>query len=572
MKKIIALVLVLMLALSLFTACQGGDQTTTTTTTAADAAQPTDADSDETESTEGDEATDPVDAEGLTPFENEVTLQIPVYDRGVEGVPTVDNNYWTEWMQENFGDAFNIKVEYIPITRSDVMTDYALLAASQTLPTILMEYDYPKVSQWASDGYLTTFDMDEFAAVAPTYYQSMVDNNQLPYSEMNGETYFALAERPFWDTGFFFQSFVRMDWLREVGYDSVPSKYDEFTEAMDKIIEAGLSQHPLGGQMITGVGSDQNYGFRNFPEDETEWAMYSSVALPALGWEPAYKLLKRANFEYNQGYTNPEYYITDAESDRAAFINGDTYRYGAYISANMDWLNAFYAQNPDAELVVEPVVTEPDPEGGTVPAYRADNPFGMIVCFSNFASEDELKAAWMYMEWLSDEDNLFNFQWGVEGENYAINAETGLPESIGDYEGEYKQGFNNNKDYWCIVVEARNAGTAEEIIASVSPKGLPKDFTDEIIENYHRRVKTAEDGYASNDPIFSIPIEAEIEYSAQLVELYKEYRDRLTMVDPVEFDALYEDLSQRYMQAGYQDVIEERKAAFEAGNSTRLVR
>ncbi len=42
------------------------------------------------------------------------------------------------------------------------MTSYALLAADQNLPTILMEYDYPKVAQWADDGYLATFSMDDF--------------------------------------------------------------------------------------------------------------------------------------------------------------------------------------------------------------------------------------------------------------------------------------------------------------------------------------------------------------------------------------------------------------------------
>ena len=73
------------------------------------------------------------------PFAENVTLRVPVYDRGAEGVPDVSNNYWTGWIQENFGDQYNIKVEYVPITRSDVMTSYALLAADQNLPTILME-------------------------------------------------------------------------------------------------------------------------------------------------------------------------------------------------------------------------------------------------------------------------------------------------------------------------------------------------------------------------------------------------------------------------------------------------
>ena len=173
--------------------------------------------------------------DSYTPFATNVTLKVPVYDRGVEGVPTVNDNYWTKWIQTNFGDKYNITVEYVPITRTDVMTDYALLAASDSLPTILMEYDYPKVAQWANDGYLATFNMDDFAKVAPTYYNRMVEQKQLDYSQMNGETYFCLAERPFYNTNFYFQTFVRMDWLKQVGYDHVPTTRAEYVDAMKKI-------------------------------------------------------------------------------------------------------------------------------------------------------------------------------------------------------------------------------------------------------------------------------------------------------------------------------------------------
>lgn len=81
------------------------------------------------------------------PFAENVELKVPVYDRGVEGVPDVTNNYWTKWVQSNFGDKYNITVTYVPITRSDVMSDYAMLAASDSLPTILSEFDYPKLAQ-----------------------------------------------------------------------------------------------------------------------------------------------------------------------------------------------------------------------------------------------------------------------------------------------------------------------------------------------------------------------------------------------------------------------------------------
>ncbi len=566
-NKIVVFLLATVMIISSLAACGNKDD-------GGNADKPTNAPT----SAPGNDNTDPDDSgdnsevtgvEGWKAFENKVSLRIPVYDRGVEGVPTVNDNYWTKWVQENFGDKYNVEVEYVPITRTDVMTDYALLASSGDLPTILMEYDYPKVSQWADEGYLTTFNMEDFAKVAPTYYNRMEELGQLLYSVMNGETYFVLAERPYFNTNYTWQNFVRMDWLKQVGYDHVPLTRAEFVDAMTKIKEAGLSKNPAGGSMVTGVGSDQNYHFRTFPLDEALWAQDGDVNIPALGTEANRKLLKRVNEDYNLGFTNPEYYITDAETDKAAFINGETYQFAGYISANMDWLNSFYAQNPNAELAVAPVGIV-DEEGGTVPAYRTNNPFGMIVGFSYTATADELKAAWMYMEWMTQEEVLFTMQWGVEGENYNLDSTTGLPVSVPEYSGEYKQGFNNSKDYWCVTVEAKTAGTIEDIIKVAAPQGLPQDFTQDIIDVYYGQKALYEEGYGCLDVLFSVPISTESEYSGVLTELYKEYRDKLTMCKPEEFDALYADLSKRYLDAGYQEIRDERLQAYQDDHSTKL--
>ena len=60
------------------------------------------------------------------------------------------------------------------------------------------------------------------------------------------------------------------------------------------------------------------------------------------------------------------------------------------------------------------------------------------------------------------------------------------------------------------------------------------------------------------------------EYQASLLELYTEYRDQLTMCAPEEFDALYDELAQKYADAGFQEIVDERKEAYEAGQSTKL--
>ncbi len=86
------------------------------------------------------------------PFDEKVTITVPVYDRSKVGYPAVDDNYWTQYIQKEFGDAWNIEVKYVAIPRGDVMTKYNLLILGEETPTIMMEYDYPKVAQWANEG------------------------------------------------------------------------------------------------------------------------------------------------------------------------------------------------------------------------------------------------------------------------------------------------------------------------------------------------------------------------------------------------------------------------------------
>ena len=505
------------------------------------------------------------------PFEENVTLRVPVYDRGVEGVPDVTNNYWTQWIQENFGDVYNVTVEYVPITRTDVMTSYALLAADQNLPTILMEYDYPKLSTWANDGYLTTFDMEAFKEVAPNYYARMEADGQLPYTTIGDESYFVLASNPNYNINYTWQTFVRMDWLKEVGYDHVPTTRDEYLDAMQKIMDAGLCEHPGGGSMITGLGSDQNHAFREYPFNELDWAMYGDYNIPPLGTEANYNLLKRANEDYNLGITDPEYYLIDGETAKANFINGKAYSYGCYISSDMPVLTSFYETNPDAELAIYPVVKESDTGADgitTTPVYRSNNPFAMMIGFSSSATEDELKAAWMYLDWMCNEDVLFTMQYGIEGENFNYN-EDGLPVSVSDYSGDYKQGYNSNGDYWSCQTSSKAAGTIEDVIYATMPHNLPQDFTDDVIQFYYDRQEIAAD-YAVADCLFAAAMESTSEYQQTLVELYKEARDAVTMCSVEEFDELYQKYTDDFNDAGFAEVAEERQAAYEDGSTTKL--
>ncbi|MBQ2954637.1 MAG: extracellular solute-binding protein [Clostridia bacterium] len=509
-----------------------------------------------------------------TPFEERVTITVPVYDRSKAGYPAVDDNYWTQWIQKEFGDKWNIEVDYVAIPRGDVMTKYSMLIAAKQTPTIMMEYDYPKVAQWATDGAMQTIDLEAFAKIAPTYYGKMVENNQLNYTDINGETYFVLSERPYYNTGYTWYTFVRMDWLRAVGYDHVPASYEEYVDAINKIIEAGLTDTAPLGLGIPTAAYVANFAFHDQDLVEAEWAQHCSLGTASLTWEPTYRLLKRLNAEYHMGWYSSEFDLekntVGAASDQLQtdFINGKTYSYGGYMAANVDWLNAFYANNPGAELAIAGAYSVEE-EGVATARNRADNPFGMIVGFSSYATEDQLKAAWMLMEWMIQPENLFVLENGVEGVTYTMVD--GKPVVDGSYMGDMMLNHNMNIDMTCLVHASKVVGTIEESIASIAPQGLPQDFTQMMIDSWYANTKAIADaGNAYSDPIFAVAIESEAEYTATLLSLYQEYYAKLVKCDPDEFDDLYAELSQEYLDAGYQEIIDERLEAYEAGQTTKL--
>ena len=100
---------------------------------------------------------------------------------------------------------------------------------------------------------------------------------------------------------------------------------------------------------------------------------------------------------------------------------------------------------------------------------------------------------------------------------------------------------------------------------------LPKrrKYYIETLYSHYARQEIAEK-YAVADCLYASSMENTSEYQQTLVTLYKEARDTLTMCAPEEFDEKYQQYTDDFNDAGFADITEERKAAFEDGNTTRL--
>jgi len=522
----------------------------------------------------------PLDYGGaFVPFDDRVTITIGTFDRARDDAPPIPENYYTEWVNEWFGNNLNVTVEYVPIDRSDTMTAYNLLFSANTPPTILMEYDWPKVTEWWGEGALQPINLQEFVNIAPTWFHNAGGQEKFDSFVVGGEYMFAPALRPFWDTNYTWVTFFRLDWYEEQGL-GLPASYEEWLEAQVIFKEAYNLPYTL--DVVGFTNNFQFYEYNEFPLNEEDWIMHSDVNVPSLPALGAQRYLAQMNEWYNLGLINPEFELDEGGAAGVqtlalqAFINGNLYRHSFFTQASMPDLEAFYENNPDAKLGIMYNNTVPfwaaDAKGfRTHPQDRATNPAGFFLCFSEQASPEQLQAAYMYLEWMAQPDVLEHFQWGEEGVtfNYEDGARVMIP---WEEQGDMWMGFSANKDYWAVVVEARAIGTAEDTVQAIIPGNLPESdrLKQENLDRYGYLRIRADHGLTYADPFFGVPIASLPEYTGTLVPLFAQLATALVKADPADFDSAYADAVTQYRAAGFEAIELERLAAYRAGLSTVL--
>lgn len=145
LHKVMATALVGAMAMSTLTGCgSSADNTTADAGTKESVAESSAA------STDAGASTAVAGIDGWEAFADNVTLQIPVYDRGSSGngCSDVENNYWTNWVQENFGDKYNITVEYVGITRCEFPYKSRVMGTSEPLKPLKAPYMARNPVKW----------------------------------------------------------------------------------------------------------------------------------------------------------------------------------------------------------------------------------------------------------------------------------------------------------------------------------------------------------------------------------------------------------------------------------------
>ena len=520
-------------------------------------------------------------------YPEEVEIKIPVYNRAQANLPDVTNNYWTRYVQKEFGDKHNIKVSFISISRSSAVTqlNQRLAGKVSNQPDIVYDYDYPVAVNFANQGVFRELTDDFIKHFAPDYYEYTKDLDE--YSYLNGKKIFLLARRP---QAYNFVTLMRKDWMdkaRAAGKISFeePRNEDEtiqMYQAWRDLKLGGATTIPSNASL--GGSNYGAYAYRPYPLSDEDNALYSDITVCALPWEPVKQSLKNENFYFHEGLISSDWYLDkDGSKAQERFLAGQAGTFGCYLTKSPDYIAMLKENVPDAEVTIggcypDPRFTDPETGKNFPTPSRAYYPYGLISGINNFCQHPE--AVMMYYEWMYD--NIFTMQNGIEGKNFNFEKVSGvgslaqysadIPVIDEKYSGEERFNYNNNKDMWCLVVEGKELRDEEHPDEWINVLGQEKTYAPKgyewLIEKAYDNYEKSKD-YQYTDYAFTSSINTLTKYSGVLLTKWQDVHTKLVTCDPKDFDALYDQAVKEYLQLGYQEVLDEKKAKYQAEKAER---
>ena len=170
---------------------------------------------------------------------DDVTIKVELWDRSnaPEG-STITDNKWVDYVNQEMGKV-GIKVEFVPVPRSDEMSKMQTMVASQTAPDITITYSYATAEDYFKQGGIWNLapfiDGEDQAKNIKEYIGKDVLNiARTPDNELYG----IVARRA---TTAACNMYLRKDWLDKLGLKK-PVTQEEFVD----VLRAFKTQDPNG--------------------------------------------------------------------------------------------------------------------------------------------------------------------------------------------------------------------------------------------------------------------------------------------------------------------------------------
>lgn len=480
-----------------------------------------------------------------------VTIKVEVFDRGNSPAgQSVTNNYITKYVEENFTKKTNIKVEFVPVPRTQEVEKLNVLMASGDAPDIVFTYDSNLVYKYVQQGGLTEIGalLDQYG----TNLKSYLGKDTLAFGTYDDKQYAIPAKRVYLGK---YSSEIRQDWLDKLGLPS-PKTTDEVYQTLKAFKEkkpGGDQTIPLGFALAAGSYEPIIWTFIKKFSDEQRYTLAQQLGsreYPTLmdGHKDGVRFLNKL---YNEGLMSPDFALD--KDKKKLYQDVAIGKVGMYTE---DAGQSYKIQPPDTYTVLQktvpgaklaPIDPFTNEDGKHVkPSYIPAGLYVIIPKTSKVAAE-----AVQYLDWLAQKDVMYAMTYGVEGKNH--NKVNGLPVRLDN--DDTKQNLYNYGDY-TIITNGTDFGSAEK-----NTEALSLDYVESNRKDATQALKIGlQDGLS---PLrFDRPIEAEAKYGKALSDKYEQLLVKSILAKPADFDKSYDDMLKDYMTNGGDTIQKERTEAY----------
>lgn len=571
MRKIISILLVFCMAVGMLTACGKAKETDSNgnqqSTTVADATK--DAGTSDAATADSDANAEIVDGK----FVKTRQITVEIYDRANDGGSKPEDNYYTDYIKEGMLRDHNVEVTFVPVPRWTEVEQLNNLLASDNAPDVCVTYDYPTIQTYADMGGVTDLGtlVDENKDLLPNLWNWLGETNIYWDKDPDTGSIWGLEAKLAVNNRI--NTFVREDWLKKLNL-SEPTTLEEF--------EAMLAAFKDNASTLLGADADKMIPFSisydaayrsddlissYIPDAVTDKDYYVNGFDDRKMLEPGTKEgIRVLNKWYNEGLVWKDFALYpagDTTEDNmmkagyvGAFIHNWDYPYrngDDSIQANLQRL-----VGPDAGYIA---ISSFKNDAGLYKKYLP-GPIDRKIFFP--ATNDEPVASLMYLDWISQPDNLQYLQIGDEGVTHETQSD-GSVKMIAVTDDKIMNSVNNI-DY-TITCNGLNLGDPDKTIKSIAlgysgvdPRYIEKAYAASLTDTrIGRNINVGK-------------INSEQGVGTSLTDKRNAFLDQAIVATTDKFDEVFDAGMSDYLSSGGQAIIDERKAAWEKyfGDATSL--
>jgi putative aldouronate transport system substrate-binding protein len=497
-------------------------------------------------------------------FKETKHIVVEIYDRGNDGGSDPENNMYTDYIKKGMLEDHNVDVTFKKVPRWTEVDEINNLLAAGTAPDVCVTYSYPTIQTYAN--------MDAVIDLAPYVetYKNDLPNlwNWLGDTNINWdkdpktgnlwcvEAKLAVSNRVL--------TFVRQDWLDKLGLQA-PTTKAEF-EAMLVAFKDNASTL-LGADAAKMVPYSVSYdvGWRaatliesfldpNMSDKEYYVNGFDDRKLTQNGTKEGVRLL---NKWYNMGLMWNDFAqygsgdTTEDDMMKAGFVGAFTHNWDYPYRNGEDSINANLARNigPEAKFVaIDPF----EDKNGTHTKF-VPGPIDRKVFFPK--TNKEPLASMLYLDWISDPEHIQYLQIGDEGVTHVKTADGAIQTQAATGNAIMNSGMNID---YTITVNGLKL-ISEELTNKSRALNYPGIPAEEVIRAH--TIANTDLRVGKNVNVGAISAEEGI--GDTLSQKRDIAYDKAVVASTSDFDKVWDEEIKNYLNAGGQDIIDERTQKWE---------